>query len=399
MQTVLITGAASGIGRASAQRFARSGWRCVLIDRNGEVLDRVRWALPGPGDHLAKAIDLTDTAQIRALAQDMPLLDAVVNNAGMSDASHVPLAEQAPAQLQRLLALNLDAPATLVEALSGCLAAGARVVNVSSGAGLRAIPWRGAYSPGKAGLIAQSKALARSRPDLCVTVLCPGFVRTELVEGLIDAGRLKPAEAVAKTPLGRMALPEEMAEALFFLAGRDAAPLNGQVLSVDGGSSIYGGSAACAPVEATLWPLDAMLDLQVVGDAQGQLADVGVAQASAYRATLDGSALHASSALFAVHEAACRFAGQHARDASLTVLLPAASTTDWREAGDVAAAAMLVSTLACEWGARALRINAVEIDGAADVPTLAPLLRFIAGAGAQYLTGQTLRLASTGTQG
>jgi hypothetical protein len=141
----------------------------------------------------------------------------------------------------RLLAFNLHAPAAVIDACTALLKPGARVVNVSSGAGLHAIPWRGAYSPSKAGLIAQTRALAQARPDLCVTVLAPGFVRTELVDGLIQAGRLKPEGAVAKIPLGRMAAPAEMAQALYFLATPGARPLSGQIRR-NGGSSIYDGS-------------------------------------------------------------------------------------------------------------------------------------------------------------
>ena len=124
-----------------------------------------------------------------------------------------------------------------------------------------------------------------------------------------------------------------------------------------------------------------------------------------------------------VHEAARRFAAQHARDASLTILLPAdyaavdyatadepgrvrpgrvrpghagssgdaASLADWRSAGDAAAARMLIATLACELAPRALRVNAVEVSPGIRPEHLRPLLHTIAGARAQFLTGQTLR--------
>jgi hypothetical protein len=106
--------------------------------------------------------------------------------------------------------------------------------------------------------------------------------------------------------------------------------------------------------------------------------------------------------LAAVHAAAARFASEHRQQASLTLLLPTPSAradpanTDWRAAGDSAAARMMVSTLACEWGARALRINAIEVSpqaGEAAAMSLMPLVRFVAGAAAQFLTGQTLRTA------
>ena len=394
MATVLVTGAASGIGRAAARLFAARGWRCVLVDRNLQGLQQLAAELPAvEAPHVLRAVDLTDAAQVATLAEGTPPLDAVVNNAGMSDASNIALADQPPEQLDRLLALNLAAPAAVVTTCLPLLSPGARIVNVSSGAGLHAIPFRGAYSPSKAGLIAQSQALAQARPDLCVTVLCPGFVRTELVEGLIQAGRLQPEGAVAKIPLGRMGLPEELAEAMLFLAGEGAAPLHGGLLPVNGGSSIYGGSRPFAPAALAVSPLDLPLRLEIVGDA-ALWRDVARTEVAgpAYAACLDVSPLTCApgDVLHAVHAAAVRFAARDPETASLTLLLPSGQSTDWQHAGDGAAARMLVSTLACEWGGRALRINALEVPPGAVPAALHPLLRYVAGAAAQYLTGQTL---------
>ncbi|MDM0079344.1 SDR family oxidoreductase [Variovorax sp. J31P179] len=396
MQTVLITGAASGIGRDTARLFAGAGWQCVLVDHNAPALQQLGRSLPAPASapHQLRAVDLTDPVQIASLGDDTPRLDAILNNAGMSDASNTPLAEQDAAQMARLLALNLAAPAAVVDACGPLLKPGARIVNVASGAGLHAIPWRGAYSPSKAGLIAQSLALAQARPDLCVTVLAPGFVRTELVDGLIQAGRLKPEGALGKIPLGRMAAPEEMAQALYFLASSGAAPLRGQILAVNGGSSLHGGSQPLPPATLQPLPLDTPLQLEVCG-GEGE-AWQGVAPTAAvqphYAACLDLSPLHCASAgvLQAVHAAAARFAARYTQQASLTLLLPSAQPRRWQDAGDGAAARMMVSTLACEWGSRALRINALEVPSGVDPQTLHPLLRFVCGSAAQYLTGQTL---------
>lgn len=395
MPSVFITGAAAGIGRAAAQRFARDGWRCVLADRDGAALAATVAGLPAAqaGRHEAVEIDLTDAAAIGTLAQRTGPLDALVNNAGMSDRTNLPVVEQDGDDWRMLLALNLDAPARLVDALSPRLAAGARVVNVASGAGLRAIPWRGAYSASKAGLIWMSQALARARPDLRVSVLSPGFVRTELVDRLIAAGRLDPARVTAKVPLGRMAQPQELAEAIRFLADADNAVPSGLLLPVDGGSSVFGGSQGCAPAAVAPVPSGTPLSLRVAGDSTGKWSALG-RQQDGYAAVVDVSPLAAppGECLAAVHEAARRFARDHADQASLTLVLPAEAGDDWRHAGDLAAAGMLVATLACEWGARALRVNALTV-AQADPQALAPLLHFMAGADAQYLTGQVLPLA------
>ena len=401
MQTVLITGAASGIGRDTARLFAAAGWQCVLADYNEEALYRLGRELPAApaAAHVLRLVDLTDAPQIARLVDGLPALDAILNNAGMSDASNTPMVEQGWPQLGRLLALNLQAPAAVIDACAGVLKPGARIVNVASGAGLHAIPWRGAYSPSKAGLIAQTRALAQARPDLCVTVLAPGFVRTELVQGLIQAGRIKPEAAVAKIPLGRMAAPAELAQALYFLASTGAQPLAGQVLAVNGGSSIYGGSQAFAPAALEPLPLDLPTRLEVVGGdgTPWQAIAPPHVQGPHYAACLELSPLSADpgSVLQTVHAAAARFAAAYRQQASLTLLLPPAQTGRWQDAGDDAAARMLVSTLACEWGGRALRINALEVPRGMQPRRLHPLLHYVCGAAAQFLTGQALACRDT----
>ncbi len=119
MPTILIPGAASGIGRATARRFARDGWRCVLVDRDTAGLTATMAGLiaSGQGEHRALEVDLTDAASIDALAERIGTLDALINNAGMSDRGNRPVVEQDGDDWRALLALNLDAPARLVDAL------------------------------------------------------------------------------------------------------------------------------------------------------------------------------------------------------------------------------------------------------------------------------------------
>ena len=193
--SVLLTGAASGIGRATALLLARSGWHCVLVDRDADGLAQLLPQLPAPPglQHVARVTDLSHAGLIEPLAAGLPPLDALIHNAGISDTSGTAITDQPASQLQRVLDVNLLAPQRLTAACLPLLRPGARIVTVASGAGLQAIPWRGAYSPSKAGLIALTQALAAARPDLVVNVLCPGFVRTELVESLIFDGLLEIA--------------------------------------------------------------------------------------------------------------------------------------------------------------------------------------------------------------
>jgi hypothetical protein len=165
-------------------------------------------------------------------------------------------------------------------------------------------------------------------------------------------------------------------------------------MAVDGGSSIYGGSYRFEPASIEPLPLDLPTQLEVYGGDAAPWQPVAPAQTSQahYAACLDLSALHCAPTglLHAVHAAATRFAARHAQQASLTVLLPAIKAARWQDAGDAAAARMLVSTLACEWGSRALRINALQVTHDADPARLHALLRYVCGPAAQYLTGQTL---------
>jgi len=400
--TVLVTGAAAGIGRATVLRLAEVGWRCVLVDADAAALQRLQaeWPADAPAP-LALVADLTDPARIARLGDEVPPLDALINNAGLSAGGADALSGHEDGTAARLLALNLAAPAHLVRACAPRLAPDARIVNLASGAGLRAIPWRGLYSPSKAGLIAQTQALARERPDWTVTALSPGFVRTELVQRLIDMGRLNPAQAVAKVPLGRMAEPEDMAEALCFLAGTGARPLTGQLMVLDGGSSVCGGSQALPAAEHPPLPFGLPLAMRredVHAPAWRDALQHWAPAAShtgdgAYPAVLDGAALDATdgSVLEAVLHSARRFRARHEARASLTLLLPPLDPgTAWELAGDMAATHMLIATLAAEWGARGLRINALRAAPGLAPAACLPLVGYLAGARAQYLTGQVL---------
>lgn len=405
--TVLITGAAGGIGRATALRLARAGWRCVLVDADAAALERLQAAWPaGAPAPLALVADLTDAARIEALGAQLPPLDALINNAGMSAGGAEVLAGLGDGAAQRLLALNLEAPARMVQACTPHLRAGARVVNVASGAGLRAIPWRGLYSASKAGVIAQTRALARARPDWSVSALSPGFVRTELVQRLIDSQRLDLRQVLSRIPLARMAEPEDMAEALAFLASPGARPCAGQLLVLDGGSSVYGGSQPLPPAQLPALPFDTprALHCEAIACAEWQAAlaqlPAGETAGSVYPAVIDGRALQAAAGglLAAVLDAARAFRLQHARQASLTLLLPPApADIDWQRAGDAAAARMALTTLAAEWGALGLRINALAPAGGCAPAACLPLLDYASGARAQFLTGQVL-FAGTGTR-
>jgi len=373
--------------------FCRKNWRCILVDCDEVKLRELSKVLPSPseGSHSFESLDLTSTQDIEALASRVTSLDALINNAGITDSLNVPLINQTEAHFKSLLKLNLQVPADLTLALNASLKPGAHIVNVASGAGLKAIPWRGAYSTSKAGLIAQTQALALARPDLCVTVLCPGFVRTDLVERLIASGRLKVEAAVAKIPMGRMAEPAEMAAALYFW------PL-WPLFLCRGKSSVWMGvllfwwqSAYTAAAHAPR-PWHSALALNVKGgEVSDWLPPSTLSTEPPYQACLDVSlmSLKPAQALNQLRQIATEFANEFKSQASLTVLIPLQSDESWQDAGHSAAIRMLISSLACEWGPQSLRINALEIPSSMNACEVAPVVHFLAGANAQYVTGQT----------
>jgi NAD(P)-dependent dehydrogenase (short-subunit alcohol dehydrogenase family) len=401
--TVLLTGAASGIGRATALLLAQRGWRCVLLDRDADRLAQLKIELETQESHrhLYRVVDLTRWDELQAVTQGLPELDAVINNAGMSTPGINALETLTQEPTSRLVGLNLLAPARLIQACQYAIKPHARIVNVASGAALRAIPARGLYSPSKAGLLEQTRALAQAFPHWTVTALSPGFVRTELVQQLLDGGQLQAEQALAKIPLGRLAEPWEIAHALLFLATQSPHLLSGQNLSLCGGSSIYGGSqrltvtrAACvSPNTPSLIRFAAPLPTpwQSIQASLGQAQDSK--SAGVYVGLIDASPLLAGEGqvLETVQNAARQFFEHHTHESSLTLLMPHRSV-GWEHAGDLPAAVMLISTLAVEWGHRGVRINAIHISASVAPLECLPLLRYMAGPSAQYLTGQTVKM-------
>lgn len=402
--TVLITGAASGIGNSTAKLFASKNWRCILVDRDQERLQSLKTELDSQHSefHQSYVLDLTEPQSIETLGENIPDLDALVNNAGVSHSGAsalVSVEEQMPA---KLLALNLAAPSCMVRACSSRLRPGARVVNVSSGAGLRAIPFRGLYSPSKAGLLAQTQALAKAKPEWTVTSLAPGFVRTELVQKLIEDGTLRISDALSKIPMGRLAESWEIANAVYFLAAQAPASMSGQNLSVCGGSSVYGGSQKLAKAAYHIMLPVAPVNLTVLSPLmpswlvarQPSRSQMAFKKIDVYNGFVDGSACLApvGQVMKAVQKAASNFFQiVNKGPTSLTLILPLRNVP-WEHAGDLAAARMLVSTLAAEWGVKGLRINAIEAEDKVLSQDIWSILDFLSSAGAQYVTGQTLRL-------
>lgn len=241
----LITGGANGIGWACAQRFARDGYSVIIADLNAQR-SRERAHELGAA-HLGVGADVAVEADVRALiaacVERYGRLDVLVNNAGNSDQPH-PTVEQNVDAFDRLLGIHLRGTFVACrEAGRVMLAQGSgAIVNLGSIAGLAGIPARNAYGAAKAGIASMTRSLACewARDGIRVNAVAPGYVATELVETLKRNGQMNVRSIEKRTPMGRLARPEEIANAIGFLASDAASYITGTVLSVDGGWHAYG---------------------------------------------------------------------------------------------------------------------------------------------------------------
>ncbi len=238
-RSALVTGAASGIGRACAERLARAGSSVVVLDLDGDAARRVAEEIGGE----ALEADLSDYGALDGLEIDA---DIVVNNAGLQ---HVAAIEEFPPErFSMMLRVMLEAPFRLVrKALPGMYEKGwGRIINVSSVHGLRASPYKSAYVSAKHGLEGLSKVIAQEGGPKGVTsnCICPAFVRTPLVEGQIAAqarthgiseDRVIEEIMLTEPAIKRLIEPEEVAELAAFLCSPEASFINGASLTMDGG--------------------------------------------------------------------------------------------------------------------------------------------------------------------
>ncbi|SDR60502.1 NAD(P)-dependent dehydrogenase, short-chain alcohol dehydrogenase family [Rhizobiales bacterium GAS113] len=243
-KVALVTGAARGIGLATAKRFLAEGWRVALLDIDGETLDRAMAGLAMPDATLALRCDVAEPAEvdaaIKALAGRFARLDALVNNAGT--ALFKPILEVTHAEWVRVLAVNLTGPFLCTQAAAPLMTenGGGSVVNITSISALRASTLRVAYGTSKAGLAHLTKQQAAELASLGIRVnaVAPGPVETAMAKAVHSpAIRADYHDAI---PLNRYGLEEEIAEAVFFLCSERASYITGQTLAVDGGFDATG---------------------------------------------------------------------------------------------------------------------------------------------------------------
>ena len=237
-KVAVITGAGSGMAKASVKTFVREGAQVVAADVSGAEKDT---AAEFGGDVLPVHCDVTNESDVAALmsaaVEEFGRLDAVLNVAGIADG--IMLADVTMEQYDRMMDVDLRGVflgmkhgiKTMIECGNG-----GAIVNWSSIGGLNASPFTSVYSAAKAGVISLTKsgAVEYARAGIRVNCICPGYIKTEIMGAALDQ---YPGAADA-TPLRRLGKPEEVAEVATFLASARASFVTGAVVPVDGGRSV-----------------------------------------------------------------------------------------------------------------------------------------------------------------
>ena len=235
-KTALITGAAAGIGRATAKLFAEEGARLIITDRDVKGLDGLT------GDK--RPLDVTDAAAIKALAADVGRLDILFNCAGFVENGTI--LECDDAQWEKSFDINVFAMARMIRAFLPAMieGGGGSIINVASVAGsIKGVPNRCVYGASKAAVIGLTKSVAIdfvTRGIRCNTV-CPGTVDSpSLQQRLRDSGNYEAARAAftARQPMGRLGRADEIAGIVLWRASDDSQFATGQNFIVDGGITI-----------------------------------------------------------------------------------------------------------------------------------------------------------------
>jgi NAD(P)-dependent dehydrogenase (short-subunit alcohol dehydrogenase family) len=240
-RVAVVTGAAQGIGRSTAELLAAGGYALALVDLR-EPAETVRAIETMGGQALSHVGDITNEAVVEDFAgrvsERFGHIDTLVNNAGISLIA--PAEETGAQDFRKVLEVNLVAPFLLAKAFGRRMleARSGSIVNVASVAGLVAVADRAAYNASKHGLVGLTRTLAAEwgGRGVRVNAVCPGWVKTEMDAADQAGGSYSDADITGRVPMARFATPDDIARAIAFLADPfESGFVNGHTLAVDGG--------------------------------------------------------------------------------------------------------------------------------------------------------------------
>lgn len=243
-KAALVTGAARGLGLATATRFLEDGWQVAMLDILGDTLRAAVETLDRTEDTLALEADVSDPQAVQVAVQQAQRrfgrIDALVNNAGI--AVFKPMLDVTLEEWQRVLAVNLTGPFLMTQAVAPIMRdqGGGAVVNIASISGLRASTLRVAYGTSKAGLahLTKQQSVELAQYGIRVNAVAPGPVDTDMAKA-VHTPAIR-ADYHDHIPLNRYGLEAELANAICFLCSGQASYITGQVLAVDGGFDAAG---------------------------------------------------------------------------------------------------------------------------------------------------------------
>jgi NAD(P)-dependent dehydrogenase (short-subunit alcohol dehydrogenase family) len=242
-RVALVTGGGSGIGRAASLRLARDGVKVMIADYVPEGAERtVKMIKESGGEAACIAVDVSVASQVELMVkrtvEHYGRLDYAFNNAGVEGtiADTISYPEDA---FDRTIAINLKAVWLCMkyEIPQILKQGGGAIVNTASTLGLVAIEGAAAYNASKHGVVGLTKtaALEFAQKNIRVNCVCPGFIRTAMVERAMDKGAVSEDQMIAIEPVGRLGRPEEIAEGVSWLLSDAASFVTGHTLTIDGG--------------------------------------------------------------------------------------------------------------------------------------------------------------------
>ncbi|HKJ30678.1 MAG TPA: SDR family oxidoreductase [Balneolales bacterium] len=241
-KVALVTGAASGIGRATALAFAKEGAKVVVADWKQKECDETAHLVEkNNGKAISLQVDVSSSKQIQKMVQDIikefGQLDYACNNAGI-EGEQAFMDKMSEENWERVISINLQgAWICMKHEIAVMKKNGGAIVNIASVAGLIGFPGYSPYVASKHGLngITKTAALEYAANRIRVNAICPGAIQTPMIDRILKEDPETIEQMIAKHPLGRFGKPEEVADAVIWLCSDNASFITGVVLPVDGG--------------------------------------------------------------------------------------------------------------------------------------------------------------------